>query len=212
MLRYILRPVLWERVLWDLGGKETGLASWLFHLECSIAAFRSTDGKDSSAVHCLLRTHSCWGPGTFLEVKTWSGERSVWSEQSAGTQTVCHVLPWAMEPKKGASSTLPAESKDFGHSVGWTSPVEPFSWDLKCLLPTCGQELIAEVATPCELLQRQLCSSPRVHVINQQLLPIRGTRARPPLQCPLGTFQVCGRQLTGRRSFCSAWLKGLRAI
>ena len=113
-----------------------------------------------------------------------------------------------MEPKKGASSTLPAESKDFGHNVGWTSPVEPFPWDLKCLLPTCGRELIAEVATPCELLQRQLCSSPLVHVINQQLLPLRGTRARPPLQCPMGTFQVCGRQLTGRRSFCSAWLKG----
>lgn len=134
------------------------------------------------------------------------------SEQSAGTQTICHVLPWAMEPETGASSTLSAESKDFRRSVGRTSPVEPFPWDLKCLPPTCGWEPIAEVATPCELLQTQLRSSPRVHIINQQLLLLCGTRARPPLQCPVGTFQVCGRQLTSGRSFCHAWLKGLMAI
>lgn len=91
--------------------------------------------------------------------------------------------------KQGASSTLSAESKDFRRSVGWDKPCgnQPFPWDLKCLPPTCGtRSRLPEVATPCELLQTQLRSSPRVHIINQQLLLLCGTQARPPLQCLWG--------------------------
>lgn len=39
-------------------------------------------------------------------------------------------------------------------------------------------------------LQRQLCASPHVCTMTQQLFLLHGTQARQPLQGPVGTFLV----------------------
>ena len=215
MLRHILRPVLWERVLWDLGGKETGV--WYPGFSVLKAAsqhpsFRSTDEKDSSAVHCLRRTHSCWGPGTFFssEDLRWREECVIWAKC---WHPDCLPRPTLGNgARKGSNFYSLSREQGFQAQCGMDKPCGAIPLGLEMPAPQMCRELIAEVATPCELLQRQLRSSPPVHVINQQLLLLCGTWARPPPQYPVGTFQVCSRQLTGRRSFCNAWLKGLRAI